>query len=284
MYACLYIQLGRTHGKAKHYKYPRYQSLSLIGKWQNWCFLPFAPPNWGCGLPCWNLMNRVCHTSQSEYPRTTGQLNRVDRSSGYPPYGCHWKQGTELEPKTHLSRCDDVLTHLSRHKNSGRRTKTRKKVLTRRKASTRIVLQPIRSQQQPKLGIRLFYRGGGWVMSAACLCFQWQNNTKEAKKRKMTDNQQWQKIDNMIKKGKATWTWICLFSMSFCLGENKTAQTSQQHPTFSYEKTKNKHRATLVLFESIDDFDSEVSSMESMEQQASKRMGKTSHLATPAFF
>ena len=24
MYACLYIQLGRTHGKAKHYKYPRY--------------------------------------------------------------------------------------------------------------------------------------------------------------------------------------------------------------------------------------------------------------------
>eukprot|EP00434_Breviolum_minutum_P011558 symbB.v1.2.010193.t1/scaffold664.1/size175145/13 len=51
----------------------------------------------------------------------------------------------------------------------------------------------------------------------------------EAKKRKMTDNQQWQKIDNMIKKGK-------------------------------------------------------VSSMESMEQQASKRMGKTSHLATPAFF
>ncbi|CAK9078813.1 Suppressor of mec-8 and unc-52 protein homolog 2 (AtSMU-2) (Protein RED-like) (RNA splicing protein SMU2), partial [Durusdinium trenchii] len=51
----------------------------------------------------------------------------------------------------------------------------------------------------------------------------------EAKKRKMTENQQWQKIDNMIKKGK-------------------------------------------------------VSSMESMEQQASKKTGKTSHLATPAFF
>jgi|Cyp1metagenome_2_1107374.scaffolds.fasta_scaffold07891_14 hypothetical protein len=28
----------------------------------------------------------------------------------------------------------------------------------------------------------------------------------------------------------------------------------------------------------------EVSSMESMEQQASKKTGKTSHLATPAFF
>lgn len=51
----------------------------------------------------------------------------------------------------------------------------------------------------------------------------------EAKKRKMSENQQWQKIDNMIKKGK-------------------------------------------------------VSSMESMEQQASKKTGKTSHLATPAFF
>lgn len=51
----------------------------------------------------------------------------------------------------------------------------------------------------------------------------------EAKKRKMNENQQWQKIDNMIKKGKVT-------------------------------------------------------SMESMEAQASKKAGKTSHLATPAFF
>ena len=51
----------------------------------------------------------------------------------------------------------------------------------------------------------------------------------EAKKKKMNENQQWQKIDNMIKKGKVT-------------------------------------------------------SMESMEAQASKKTGKTSHLATPAFF
>lgn len=174
--------------------------------------------------------------TQESQGNSTELIEAVDTS----PYCCHRKQDTELEPKNHLSRCNDVLTHFSRNKNSGRRTKTRKKVLTRRKASTRIVLQRIRSQQQPKLGIRLFYRGGGWVMSAAWLCFQWQNNTKEAKKRKMTDNQQWQKIDNMIKKGKATWTWICLFSMSSCLDENKTAQTSQQHPTFSYEKTKNK--------------------------------------------
>ncbi|CAE7354850.1 SMU2 [Symbiodinium natans] len=51
----------------------------------------------------------------------------------------------------------------------------------------------------------------------------------DAKKRKMNENQQWQKIDNMIKKGKVT-------------------------------------------------------SMESMEAQASKKTGRTSHLATPAFF
>lgn len=54
-------------------------------------------------------------------------------------------------------------------------------------------------------------------------------NSAEAKKRKLNDNQQWQKIDNMIKKGK-------------------------------------------------------VSSMESMEHQASKKKGGLSHLATPAFF
>eukprot|EP00930_Biecheleria_cincta_P102907 TRINITY_DN94764_c0_g1_i1.p1 TRINITY_DN94764_c0_g1~~TRINITY_DN94764_c0_g1_i1.p1 ORF type:complete len:570 (-),score=163.01 TRINITY_DN94764_c0_g1_i1:45-1754(-) len=51
----------------------------------------------------------------------------------------------------------------------------------------------------------------------------------EAKKRKLNENQQWQKIDNMIKKGK-------------------------------------------------------VSSLESMEHQASKKKGGSSHLATPAFF
>lgn len=55
------------------------------------------------------------------------------------------------------------------------------------------------------------------------------NKKGEAKKRKMNENQQWQKIDNMIKKGK-------------------------------------------------------VSSMESMEHQASKKKGGLSHLATPAFF
>jgi len=55
------------------------------------------------------------------------------------------------------------------------------------------------------------------------------NKKGEAKKRKMNENQQWQKIDNMIKKGK-------------------------------------------------------VSSIESLEHQASKKKGGSSHLATPAFF
>eukprot|EP00438_Fugacium_kawagutii_P029301 Skav208000 [mRNA] locus=scaffold1203:183992:199194:+ [translate_table: standard] len=111
-------------------------------------------------------------------------------------------------------------------------------------------------------------------------------STEEAKKRKMSENQQWQKIDNMIKKGKASWlhgseqmqqgSTIC---HAWKLAWHREGEDGSSHPR--------KHLGTLHRATNLDSrlvTSAEVSSMESMEQQASKKTGKTSHLATPAFF